>query len=90
MGQKLIDITGERRGKLLVIGFSHTKRIGSKIRSYWLCRCDCGNEKVLRKDTFYYPYSKVKSCGCWHREESSQRPKNKDGKFKKIGGNENE
>ena len=64
MGQKLIDITGERRGKLLVIGFSHTKRIGSKIRSYWHCWCDCGNEKVLRKDTFYYPYNKVKSCGC--------------------------
>ena len=45
MGEKLIDITGEKRGKLLVIGFSHTKRIGSKIRSYWRCRCDCGNEK---------------------------------------------
>ena len=84
MGQKLIDITGERRGKLLVIGFSHTKRIGSKIRSYWLCRCDCGNEKVLRKDTFYYPYSKVKSCGCWHREESSMRPNDKNGKYIKT------
>lgn len=75
----LIDITGERRGKLTVLGFDH---IGGRRRSYWKCKCDCGNEVVIRKDSFYYPYSKVKSCGCWHIEESSMRKKDpKTGKF---------
>ena len=32
---------------------------------------------LLRKDEFIYPYSHYKSCGCWHREESSRRPKDK-------------
>ena len=46
---------------------------------------DCGNIVILRKDEFIYPYSKTKSCGCWHREESSKRPKDKiTGKYIKI------
>lgn len=77
------DITGDRYGKLTVLGFSH---IGGRRRSYWKCQCDCGNIVVLRKDDFIYPYSKVKSCGCWHREESSMRPRNnKTGKYVKVG-----
>ena len=74
--QKLIDITGNRYGKLTVLCFDHMGyRKNGKSRSYWKCQCDCGNIVVLRKDEFIYPYSKTKSCGCWHREESSKRPK---------------
>lgn len=80
--QKLIDITGKRYNKLTVLCFDH---IGGRRRSYWKCQCDCGKIVVIRKDEFIYPYSKVKSCGCWHREESSKRPRNlKDGKFVKL------
>lgn len=80
--QKLIDITGERYGKLTVLGFDH---IGNRRRSYWKCKCDCGREIVLRKDEFIYPYSHSVSCGCWHREESSKRPRNTiSGKYTKI------
>lgn len=83
MGQRLIDISGNQYGFLKVISFSH---IGGRRRSYWKCTClRCGKEVVLRKDSFAYPYSKVKSCGCWHVEESSKRPKDKkSGKFIKI------
>ena len=35
---KLIDLTGERFGKLTVIGIDKTKNN----RIYWLCKCDCG------------------------------------------------
>lgn len=81
--QKLIDITGNKYGKLTVLGFDHIGyRKDGKSRSYWKCRCDCGNIVVLRKDGFIYPYSKIKSCGCWHREESSKRPRDKEtGKY---------
>ncbi len=87
MAQELIDITGNEYGFLKVIGFSH---IGNRRRSYWKCECKrCGNVVTLRKDNFAYPHSKVKSCGCWHIEESKQRAKvskNKtSGKFEKVG-----
>ncbi len=37
---KLIDLTGNKYGKLTVI-----KKVGSKYgQSYWLCRCECDNE----------------------------------------------
>lgn len=79
MAQKIIDITGNVYNKLTVLGFDH---IGERRRSYWKCQCECGNIKILRKDEFIYPYSKIKSCGCWHREESRKRLKDeKTGKY---------
>ena len=83
--QRMIDITGNKYNFLTVIAFDHIGyRKNGKSRSYWKCRCDCGKIVVLRKDEFIYSYSKTKSCGCWHRIESSQRPKDKLGKYKKI------
>lgn len=87
MAQELIDISGNTYGFLKVIGFSH---IGNRRRSYWKCECQrCGKVVTLRKDSFAYPYSKVKSCGCWHIEESKMRAKsnkNKEsGRFEKVG-----
>lgn len=80
--QRIIDISGNKYNKLTVLEYSHTIKIGSKVRTYWKCRCDCGNIVTLRKDSFIYPYSKVKSCGCWHREESKHRPRDKEtGKY---------
>lgn len=84
--QKIIDITGNRYNKLTVLGFDHLFiRPNGKTRTYWKCQCDCGNIIVIRKDSFAYSYSSTKSCGCWHREESSLRPKdNKTGKYIKL------
>lgn len=84
-GQQLIDITGNTYNYLKVLGFSH---IGGRRRSYWNCQClRCGTVVTLRKDAFAYKCSKVKSCGCWHPEESrlrAYRVKNKiNGKFEK-------
>ena len=80
--QAIIDISGNKYNKLLVLCLDHIENKKNKSRTYWRCRCDCGNEVILRKDSFIYPYSKVKSCGCWHIEESSKRPKDKKtGKF---------
>lgn len=84
-GQQLIDITGNTYNYLKVLSFSH---IGGRRRSYWSCQClRCGTVVTLRKDAFAYKYSKVKSCGCWHPEESrlrAYRAKNKiNGKFEK-------
>lgn len=83
---RLIDITGNTYNYLKVIGFSH---IDNRRRSYWKCKCLlCGNIVTVRKDGFIYSYSRNKSCGCWHREESRLRA-NKcrnsvSGKFEKV------
>ena len=86
MAQELINITGNEYGFLRVKRFSH---IGNRRRSYWECEClRCGKIVILRKDQFAYPYSKVKSCGCWHIEESSIRAKKSQnkttGRFEKV------
>lgn len=56
----LIDLTGQRFGKLTVIRNSGKR---SKSRGvYWVCKCDCGNEKVLYSQHLKHNY--VRSCGC--------------------------
>lgn len=40
---RVIDITGQRFGRLLVLSY-HGSR---KKQAFWLCRCDCGDNKVV-------------------------------------------
>jgi hypothetical protein len=62
MGRRIIDHTGQRFGRLLVIC-----RVSQKIEKHtrWLCRCDCGTEKVLLSDNFARKGQPTKSCGCY-------------------------
>lgn len=63
-GSGIKDITGQRYGKLVAIRF---ERI-SKRRTYWLCKCDCGNEKVIRSDCL----TRIQSCGCVKKQQDFQ------------------
>lgn len=63
----LIDLTGLRFGKLLVIRRSGSGRSG---KSKWLCRCDCGNEKSILGCSLRN--GRTRSCGC---SSEKQRPK---------------
>jgi hypothetical protein len=55
--KKLIDLTGERFGRWLVVGRAPAER-GTR----WLCRCDCGNEKAVESPSLRRGLST--SCGC--------------------------
>lgn len=57
-----IDMTGFRSGKLVAIA----KAPGRLPRTYWLCRCDCGNYHIVMGK--YLRYQSVKSCGCLNRK----------------------
>ena len=59
----LIDLTGKRFGKLTIVEY-----LG---KSYWLCKCDCGNKKVIYGNSLKRGLSD--SCGCL----KSERLKNK-------------
>ena len=58
---KLIDLTGQRFGRLVVIGRGENKGRFT----CWNCKCDCGNEKVIRATDL--KSGKTQSCGCLHR-----------------------
>jgi hypothetical protein len=54
-----IDLSGEKYGRLLVIGKDDKK-------PYWLCQCDCGN--LTRVFSGNLRSGKILSCGCYQRE----------------------
>lgn len=72
---KLIDLTGQRFGRLTV-----KERAGTYISpadlskaATWLCECDCGNTTVVLGRNLRT--GGTKSCGCFCREASRQRMK---------------
>ena len=60
----LEDLTGNKFTRLEVVGLS-PKKSGRK--SYWVCLCECGNQKVVRADSL--KSGMVRSCGCLKREQ---------------------
>ena len=63
---KVKDIKGKKYNKLTVISFDSVR--GKSGHAYWLCKCDCGKEKIVRGS--HLGVSTV-SCGCHARELSS-------------------
>lgn len=63
----LIDLTGKRFGRLTVV-----KRAENvKNRPCWVCKCDCGNTKIIKGDDIRY--GKTLSCGCYARDALKRR-----------------
>jgi hypothetical protein len=65
MGRPHLDKTGQRFGRLVAVRYH-----GDKM---WLCRCDCGNETLVRGSTLVNAQSR--SCGCLHSELLGKRRK---------------
>ena len=56
------EVTGQRFGRLKVLGFDHKSKKGA----YWKCQCDCGNIKITKGGDLRS--GGVTSCGClWFR-----------------------
>jgi len=56
--KKKLDLAGQKFGKLTVL--APAENIGK--RTAWLCRCDCGQKKVVK--TYHLRSGRVTSCGC--------------------------
>ena len=64
---RALKLAGERFGQLKVI-----KRIRNRTgHSEWLCRCDCGNEKVILGTNLRR--GATRSCGCLRSEIGRKR-----------------
>lgn len=77
---KLIDLTGQRFGRLTVLGRapSHVtytlQPYGGatyECKTMWHVRCDCGTEKDVEAQSLRRGYSR--SCGCLRRERIRER-----------------
>lgn len=63
-----LDLVGKKFGRLTVIKFDSKDKRG-KLK--WLCRCDCGKEKVVLGSRL--KDGNTKSCGCLRIEKVKQR-----------------
>lgn len=61
---KVKDLTGQRFGRLTVIGIDDR----NTRKTYWNCLCDCGNIKSVRSDSLQS--GAIRSCGCLKREQN--------------------
>lgn len=52
------DLRGQRFGKVTVIAFDHS----DKIKTWWRCKCDCGNEITLSVSQL--KLNRNPNCGC--------------------------
>ena len=62
---KLIDLTGQKFGRLTVL-YKDTSR-KTNCGSYWICQCDCGNIKSVRSSSLRN--GDIQSCGCYRAEQ---------------------
>jgi hypothetical protein len=66
---RINDLSGQRFGRLCVIGY--VGRSASKKRhAQYLCKCDCGNEKIA--NGYDLRRGHAESCGCLQSERSSE------------------
>lgn len=64
--KKMFNYTGRRFGSQVVIRFDHRHPSGQPY--LWLCRCDCGKERLVAATSLRSGNSK--SCGCGIRKSS--------------------
>lgn len=64
---------GQRFHRLLVLKRVENPSGKKNTRSYWLCRCDCGKEKITTAATL----RKIRSCGCFKKEQRIEYSRDK-------------
>lgn len=63
---RLVDITGRRFGRLVVIEKAPRAAHYSYRNTRWRCRCDCGAETVVCSQSLRYGFTR--SCGCLRQD----------------------
>lgn len=64
---KLIDRTGEKYGRLVVVERAANAKNPKDTNARWLCICECGKSSVAYGGDL--KHGKVVSCGCWNTEK---------------------
>ena len=65
----MANIIGNRYGRLVVIGYADDViRPNGKPRKRCICKCDCGNEKIVYSESL--TGGRTISCGCYQKEQA--------------------
>ena len=56
------DLTGQKYGRLAILGYGGHKPSGRQYQTFWYCRCDCG--AITTVFTYSLVGNKTRSCGC--------------------------
>ena len=67
---KIIDLTGQRFGRLTVVERVGTDKRGNAL---WKCKCDCGNEVTALASNLKRGHTT--SCGCFQKVKLSEKLK---------------
>lgn len=76
---KLVDLTGQRFGRLTVISRAGNTKAG---QSQWMCKCECGKQLIVAGQSLRNGRSK--SCGC-QRDEATKKRFKKFNEYKIVG-----
>jgi hypothetical protein len=64
-----LDLTGKTFERLYVVKeVERPYHLKKKREHYWLCKCSCGNDNTVVKNTYELTSGKAKSCGCLRKE----------------------
>lgn len=69
IGRPMVDLTGQRFGRLLVIGMVAERN--ARGQAFWRSVCDCGGAAVTRSDTLRA--GRAQSCGCAAKERAANQ-----------------
>lgn len=65
-----VNLKGRKFGKLTVLEYVGQNKFGQNL---WLCKCDCGNEKVTSATMLLL--GRTRSCGCLRNETAKKQAK---------------
>lgn len=82
----LVDLTGKRFGRLVVLRLEETRGNKHGTNALWRCRCDCGGEKVAY--SMNLRRGNTTSCGCYSKEVHSQMLREMWAMWKEAKGND--
>lgn len=64
--RRILHLEGQKFNRLFIL-----EKVSSSGQAMFLCRCDCGVEKVIRGASL--KFGNTKSCGCFNRETIRKR-----------------
>ena len=77
---RIKDLTGQRFGRLVVVGLAPFRSKNRHVR--WRCSCDCGNTTVVESTNLTSKHTK--SCGCLKKEMLPNFKKRRREEIKKM------
>ena len=68
---KIIDLIGQKFGRWTVVERASKPEGSHSTSAFWLCRCECGNQKIVSGNVLRQ--GKSQSCGCYNIDSHKEK-----------------